>query len=191
MDRRQTVFAVVALVTLALDQATKAAVRATLAPGERHPVIPGLFDIVHARNPGAAFGMMVGDPLRFVVFAGVTIVGVVLVLDLVRRLDDTDRVVTSGLALVLAGIAGNALDRLRLQHVTDFLRFYTDDPALAAWLVRTVGMSEWPSFNVADSALVVGILLALAGVAMPGGDDGLAGEPSTPGPGSASPPDGA
>jgi signal peptidase II len=59
--------------------------------------------------------------------------------------------------LVFSGAVGNAIDRIHKQSVTDFLRVYTEHPKLKPWLVDTFGTYEWPSFNVADAAIVVGL----------------------------------
>lgn len=145
--RKAPFFALVAGATTAADLATKALVEATLNPFEARPVVDGLFNLVHARNPGAAFGILAGSPgLRVPLFIGITLLalaGIVwLYVKTERRLEGL------GLALVFGGALGNLVDRVRYGEVVDFLDVY--------W-----GTYHWPAFNVADSAIVVGAALLL------------------------------
>ena len=124
-----------------LDQATKFLVHTRFALGEGVPVIPGLFDIRYIQNTGAAFGIMEGlNPWL------VALSLVMLTLLLVFRsyfLDDRrmHRVV---LALMVAGIIGNLIDRIKFGYVIDFLYFY--------WHTH-----DFPAFNLADSSICVGV----------------------------------
>lgn len=162
MNRRNVVFATVTLLGLALDQATKLWIVANVQEGGQEiKVIPGLFSIVHRQNPGAAFGMFREWEYRHWLFIAFTAVAGVVIVDLFRRLPKTDRFMSATLGLILSGAVGNAIDRVHKQTVTDFLKVYTDIPSLQAWLVSNFGTNEWPSFNVADSALVVGVLMYL------------------------------
>lgn len=155
-------FVLVASVGLALDQATKLWIVANLHEGgEEIRVIPGLFSIVHRQNPGAAFGMFRNFEYRHLMFVAFTVVAAAVIIDLFRRLPPTDRFMSATLGLIFSGAVGNAIDRIHKQTVTDFLKVYTDIPALKTWLVANFGTNEWPSFNVADSALVVGVILYL------------------------------
>ena len=162
LSKKFNIFIIITLVSLALDQATKIWVRQAEAinPTGYIKVIPGFFDIVHRENPGAAFGLLSGLPeaLRLTIFLGFTVIAIFVILDLYRRLPKNDTFMSSTLALVLSGALGNAIDRIYQGTVTDFLRFYTDHPPLKSWLESNWPyMSEYPSFNVADSALVVGV----------------------------------
>lgn len=124
-----------------LDQVTKYAVRISFSVGESRTVLEGFFDLTYVRNSGAAWGMFGGQN------ASLTILSVVmLVVMLVFRrsfLSDTweHRV---ALGLMVGGIVGNLMDRLRLGWVTDFLDFH--------WR-----QYHWPAFNVADAAICVGV----------------------------------
>ena len=125
------------------DQLTKQWVRNSFALGESRPVIDGFFDLVYVRNTGAAWGM-----LRDHSWALVALSIVMLILMMVFRralLSDTWE---HGLAygLLIGGIVGNLLDRIRLTAVTDFLDFY-------------IGGYHWPAFNIADSAICCGVFL--------------------------------
>ncbi|HEV8267537.1 MAG TPA: signal peptidase II, partial [Thermoanaerobaculia bacterium] len=111
-------------------------------------VIPGFFDLTHVKNPGAAFSLFsqMESPFRGILLNSVAI-GVflaVLVYSLKTPVDATRLQV--GLSLVLGGAVGNLVDRFRFGSVTDFLEVY-------------VGPHHWPTFNVADSAITVGVLL--------------------------------
>ena len=158
MNRRNVIFAVVAVLGIVLDQATKAWIMANIEVGTPGiTVIPGFLSIVHAHNPGAAFGLFGTFAWRHQLFLVLTIIAVVVIVDLVRKLPPTDRLMSVSLGLIIAGAIGNVIDRLRFSYVVDFIRVYTDHPTLSRWLVDLVGTNEWPSFNVADSALVAGV----------------------------------
>jgi signal peptidase II len=162
LNRKILIFSVVCTVGVALDQATKYWVRTSEAvnsPGGI-PVIPHLFSIVHAENPGAAFGMLgnLSQEWRIAVFALFTLIATGIVIDIF---------LSTTLGLILSGALGNVIDRLvkplygMKATVTDFLRFYTDNPDWSAWLDGMFGMSEYPSFNIADANLVIGVGLFL------------------------------
>ncbi len=158
MNRRNVVFLVVTVLGVALDQLTKWWIVHNVVLGTGSiEVIPGFLDIVHAQNPGAAFGMLGDFAYRHYLFLVFTAIAGVVVLDLFRRLPPTDWFMATTLGLILSGAIGNAIDRARQQYVTDFLRVYTDHAGIAGWLRANFGTNEWPSFNVADAALVVGV----------------------------------
>jgi signal peptidase II len=112
------------------------------------PVIPGFFRIIHAENPGAAFGIFADSPSEWKV--GLLIAFSIVALLIVSLLlwKSSHRLTTTGigLSLILGGAVGNLWDRLISRRVVDFLLFY-------------VGQHQWPAFNVADSAIVVGASL--------------------------------
>lgn len=171
---RNLVFLSVTIIGLVLDQLSKAWIVANVRYAvDEIDVIPGLFSIVHARNPGAAFGALGNFANRHVVFGIFTLVALYVVFDMLRKLEPGARFVPVALGMILSGALGNAIDRARGLpfvpdslsadgKVTDFLRVYTEIPAIKNWLVANFGTYEWPSFNVADIALVVGVaMLAL------------------------------
>jgi signal peptidase II len=140
---RDVIFAGIALLIVIADQLSKWWIRANLAPGQTF-VDFGFFQIIHVQNTGAAFGIFKGFPLVFIAidFIGI-IVFVLLALVFSRRWPFLDRMwVRSGMGLILGGTIGNLVDRLRQGHVTDFLDF-----------------KLWPTFNVADSAITVGVIV--------------------------------
>ena len=132
---------------LALDMATKFGVQSSLALGESIPVIPGFFSITYAQNTGAAWSIMEGRTVFFCVVSVVALIGFSIFL---ARADKKDTLSRYATVLILAGAAGNLIDRLMFQYVRDFLDF-----CLFGY--------DFPIFNVADSALVIGVgLLILA-----------------------------
>lgn len=148
---------------LILDQVTKAAIRVGL-PIEataRRPkivVIPGFFNIVHAKNPGAAWGLFGTSEHRILFFSVVTLVAFVMILGYYRQLRVGDRLLAVALCSVFAGAAGNFADRLLYREVTDFLQFYvSQQTGLGSWLKATFRTSYWPAFNVADICINVGV----------------------------------
>ncbi len=130
-----------------LDQATKAWIQAIFAFGEKRAVIPGFFNLHHIRNTGAAWGMLAGWRALLIAFS---IAMLLLLLRWRRELFYGFRGGRLAAGLLAGGIVGNLIDRLRLGFVVDFLDFYH-------------GLWHFPAFNVADSAICIGIGLYLAG----------------------------
>ena len=132
-------FAVFALV-LALDQLTKVWVERVFALGESLPILP-VFSLTYVRNQGAAWGLFQGAQLWLAAFGALAALACCLFW---RRLFGPHRWAPPLGGLLLAGIVGNLIDRLRLGYVVDFLDFH--------W-----GASHFPCFNVADSAICVAV----------------------------------
>lgn len=160
MNRRNAVFVAVMLLGLAADQASKWWVvqNIELHRGEI-VLIPGFLSLVHAQNTGAVMGVFGDFAYRNALFALFTIIAIGVILDLVRKAEPDSWFLPATFGLLMSGALGNAVDRVMQQYVTDFIRVYTENPWLAEKLRNTVGMAEWPSFNIADSALVVGVIL--------------------------------
>jgi len=140
--------AVLAGLVVAADQITKQLVRRGLQTGDEKVLIGGFFKLVHWENTGAAWSMFTG---RNYVLA---IVGVIALLALVRSRHhfDAHRVIGQmALGLIFGGILGNLIDRLFIGHVVDFLYFYVQRRG-----DREVG---FPAFNLADSAICIGVAL--------------------------------
>ncbi len=147
-------------IVLLLDQMTKHLILQYVPLGTSIPVIPGIFDIVHTRNRGAAFGFLsdLPDSLRFPFFFTVSSVALILITVYFFSLKDDRRGIFVGLALILGGAFGNIWDRIRLGEVVDFLSFHWYD-TFVNWHLGRFWLSfklEWPAFNVADSAISVG-----------------------------------
>lgn len=135
------------LAVLALDQWTKWMIEAHLPHHAAHPVIPGFFNLTHVRNTGVAFGMFAssGGQASWVLSA-LGLLALALVAVYFAATPRDHRLLLASLALVMGGAVGNLVDRMVAGAVTDFLDVY-------------VGTHHWPSFNVADSAITVGIAL--------------------------------
>ena len=153
------VFAASLAAWLLFDQITKGITTTYFRLGEETQIIEGWLSWTHAQNTGAAFSSLDG---AYWLFLGFGFVATLVVGDLLRRLRSHDFFTAFVLAMVLSGAWGICLDRIRLGHVTDFIRVYTEHPDLAPWFVDRFGTATWPIFNIADSALLVGLTLYLA-----------------------------
>ncbi|MAY79388.1 MAG: signal peptidase II [Deltaproteobacteria bacterium] len=147
-----------AIIWLVVDQVTKIWVVNNIAYRSKGiTVIDGFFDIVHAQNSGAAMGFLNDYEHRMLVFAVFTVIALGVLAQMYREIPADDRFQSIALGLVFSGAIGNAIDRIHKQSVTDFLRVYTEHETLKPWLAENIGWTEWPSFNVADAAIVVGL----------------------------------
>ena len=147
MTPKSVYFFVCLVVSLVLDQVTKLAVVDRFHYGERMSVIPGFFDLTHVRNPGGAFSFFANGPpeQRMIFFVGTTLVAVVLLVTFFRRLGGQERLAAVALGTILGGALGNLIDRIAYQEVIDFIDIHL-------WSGYT-----WPTFNLADSFIVVGV----------------------------------
>lgn len=138
----------IALVVLCLDRATKWVVAKNIDLHESVQVIPGFFRLTHVQNSGAAFGLFADSPSQWKLALLVlfSIVALAIVSALLWRNSHSMSTTGLGLSLILGGALGNLWDRLINGRVVDFLLFY-------------IGDHQWPAFNVADSAIVVGASL--------------------------------
>ncbi len=144
-------FASLAFAVLVTDQASKYAVQKFTQPGSQRVVIPGLINLVHTTNPGIAFGLFADSdrPWRAPLLIAFSTAVMFLLAWLLATGRAGGRLAHWGLTLILGGAAGNFLDRvLRHDGVTDFIDFH----------IRNY---HWYTFNVADSAIVVGAGLVI------------------------------
>lgn len=143
-------FYLIALAVLFLDQASKLVIIRTLRLGQGFPVIPGVFDLVFVLNPGAAFGFLatLSEEVRNPLFILISVVAVILIVFYHTRYLRSNALVSVALGLILGGAAGNLIDRLRYGMVVDFLDVH-------------LGRYHWPAFNVADSAISIGVGLMI------------------------------
>ena len=138
----------IALLVVLLDRSTKWIVARNISLHDGIQVIPGFFRITHVENRGAAFGLFADSPAQWKI-AMLVLFSVVALIVVSALLWRNSHVMTStgiGLALILGGALGNLWDRVVNGRVVDFLLFY-------------IGHYQWPAFNVADSAIVVGACL--------------------------------
>jgi signal peptidase II len=138
---RAFILLLTALAILVADQVTKALVVANLAIGERVQLLGDFAQVWHAQNRGASFSLFQGWTLVFLV---VSLLSIGMVAYFHRNLRDQSPWLHVLLGVILGGTLGNFVDRLRQGYVTD-------------WLSIGIGDMRWPTFNVADSSLVVGI----------------------------------
>jgi len=138
--------AIVAGLVIFLDQITKFLILKTMPLHHSVPVISGLFSITHIHNPGGAFGFFADQhPLvRKTVFLFMSSAAAGFVLWFYHHTPSTHKWLALGLSLIFGGAIGNLTDRFRFGKVVDFLDFY-------------IGNYHWPAFNVADSAISVGV----------------------------------
>ena len=145
---KRVYYLTLAAAVIVLDIWTKWLIVRRIDLHEAIPVIPDFFQLVHVRNTGAAFGLGANTSSKLVPIllnAGAIAVFCVVVVYALRTAV-TDRLLQTGLHLILGGAIGNLLDRFRFGYVVDFLDVY-------------IGSHHWPAFNIADSAICIGIAL--------------------------------
>lgn len=144
--RRYITFLLIVAAILLVDQVTKGLVAQRFLLFEDLEIIPGFFNLTHIRNTGGAFGVLAGEAsrLRTGLFLAVSCVALGIVFYLYTRTPPGKRWLDAALAMIFGGALGNLIDRLRFGEVVDFLDFY-------------VGTLHWPAFNVADSAISIGV----------------------------------
>ena len=147
LSRNTVVLACVFISTLVADQFSKLWIIDRFHYGERQVVIPDFFNLTHVRNPGGAFSFMatMSPEFRQTFFLGTGVLAIVLLLAFFRRLEAGQTLSAVAIGSVLGGAIGNLTDRVLYGEVIDFLDF------------RLWGGYIWPTFNVADSCIVVGV----------------------------------
>lgn len=168
-----------------VDQLTKAAAQRWLAGAAPVEVVPGAFDLIYSRNPGGLFGAFgdLGAPWRTLLLTVVPLIAVGLVIWMLVTEAGDDRPTRIGLAAILGGAIGNLIDRVLRGEVIDFLDVYVSHSGMAERLVSWFGTAHWPTFNVADSAIVTGASLMLLGLLRSPGDAPETSEAAPPPPG--------
>jgi signal peptidase II len=146
MRRDYIFFIITALVVVIIDQLSKIAVAGSIRYYESIPIIDGFLNLVHVRNRGMAFGLMnrPDEQLSLYFLISATVIAIILLILWFNSLKGGSRGLIFGLSLILGGAIGNLIDRLRLKEVVDFIDFF-------------IGKYHWPAFNVADSAITVGV----------------------------------
>jgi signal peptidase II len=133
-------------IVLILDQCTKHFVDTHIRRHEIITIIPGFFNLTNVRNPGAAFGILsdMHGTWRSLFFISVTLTALIVIAVLIRKTHE--RLLVFAFSLIAGGAIGNVIDRVRYGEVVDFIQWY-------------VKSYYWPSFNVADSAISIGVAL--------------------------------
>ncbi len=136
---------------VALDQITKAVIKSSVQKYEAIPVIKGFFNIVFVENPGGAFGLFADQSVfvRQFVFLFLSSIIAIFVLWFYKKISKEYYFLSCGVAMIFGGATGNLIDRFRFEgKVVDFLDFY-------------IKSYHWPAFNVADSAINIGMFILL------------------------------
>jgi signal peptidase II len=148
LKNKYLMLAVVTGLVVLADQITKALIYTYLPYHQSITVVPGFFDITHIHNPGGAFGLMatMSTTARTIVFLLASSLAVGLIFYFYIKTPASYAFLAVGFALIFGGAVGNLIDRVRLGIVIDFLDVY-------------IGDYHWPAFNIADSAITVGIII--------------------------------
>jgi len=146
MRPRYTLFAVLTIVGLLLDQATKLYIDRSMRLFDSIPVLTDFFHITYVRNRGAAFSFLSEASWRLPFFIAISLVASIAILVAFHKLRDDQKLAQVSLAMIFSGAIGNLVDRVRLGEVIDFLDVH--------WYRH-----HWPAFNVADSLICVGVFL--------------------------------
>jgi signal peptidase II len=143
-------FSYIILVVLILlaDRVSKSAIASQFDLGQPAPVVDGVFNITYVQNTGVAFGILssFSSPVKVLFLCLVAAIAAIVVIIYSLRNDARNRLLQGALALVLAGALGNLYDRMRYGYVIDFLEFHARG-------------YYWPSFNVADTSISIGVVL--------------------------------
>jgi len=140
------IFTIVAGTGLLLDQATKFYIDHSMALYSSIPVIDSVFSITYVRNPGAAFGIFAESGFRIPFLVGVSLIALIAIIVAVCKSSGNQKGTVVALSFIFGGAAGNLIDRIRLGEVIDFLDVYWKN-------------FHWPAFNLADSAICLGVFL--------------------------------
>ncbi len=151
MKLKYLILAAIAGAVITIDQATKMYVHTHFGLHESIEVIQGFFNLTYVRNYGAAFGFLADSHQTFreIFFLSMPPVALLVILAILRGVLETDRWQIVSLSLVFGGAIGNYIDRIRFRYVIDFLDFHIQKKY------------TWPAFNIADSAIVVGVSVLL------------------------------
>lgn len=141
-------FFMIVVAVVCIDQATKVWIMGNFVLYESRVIIPDLFNLTYLTNNGAAFSILAGQPAlwRQVFFIGAACAALVFIWIAQRTYGRRSGLYVVALALIAGGAIGNLIDRVRLGFVVDFLDVY-------------IGRYHWPAFNVADSAITIGVTL--------------------------------
>jgi len=148
IENKYTKLAFIAGTIIVLDLITKSLILKNLPLYNTISVIPGFFNITHIQNPGGAFGFMAnqGPGIRSFLFLFVSAIAIGVIFYFYKTTPAKDKWLTTAISLIFGGAIGNLIDRIRFGQVVDFLDFYIQN-------------LHWPSFNVADSAITIGITI--------------------------------
>jgi len=140
----------VSLIIVVLDQVTKWLVLVNIPMYHSIPIVDNFFSLRHIHNPGGAFGFMANQSqlIRQILFHGVSLISLGVIVYFYHQAPKEYPFLLISLSLIFGGAIGNLIDRFRMGEVVDFLDFY-------------IGSYHWPAFNVADSAVSVGVTVLM------------------------------
>lgn len=149
MGRKYMILIVVSLFLVALDQLVKIYIHSHFDLHETVRVIDGYFNLTYVRNLGAAFGIFRDshESFRQIFFLSIPPIAVGIIIYFIYGLPEEDLLQIFALSMISGGAIGNYIDRIRYGYVIDFLDFHYKD------------IYSWPAFNIADSAIVIGVIL--------------------------------
>ena len=142
------VFILTATISLLLDQWSKIYIDNHFELSQSKRIITNFFHLTYVRNPGAAFGILAENAIRVPFFITVSAIAILAILWYVRRISSEKQWQVFALGLIFSGASGNLIDRIRFGEVIDFLDVH--------WYNY-----HWPAFNIADSAICVGVGIML------------------------------
>jgi signal peptidase II len=147
VPRRFTILTVVTATIVVLDQVTKSYIAHMMHLHQSIPIIPGYFNLTYIRNPGAAFGIFASSSsgFRMIFFVTTSLFALGLLAMIFLRLQPDDWWGQLTFSSIFGGAIGNLIDRLQFGEVIDFLDFY-------------INGYHWPAFNVADTAICLGVI---------------------------------
>ncbi len=162
MTRKYKILLTITSLTFVLDQVVKYWIRSAI-PLRGRPIVilPGLFQLVHAENTAAAWGILRNFEHRMPLLIVATVAAFAFIVYYYIKIPQDQPVVAYAMSFILGGAAGNFVDRVRFQSVTDYLDFYVGYDPLKGWLRALFRSNHWPSFNIADIAIVVGLILVM------------------------------
>jgi signal peptidase II len=146
--KKYRLFALTAAISLILDQLSKIYIDNNFALSQSKRVVTNFFHITYVRNPGAAFGILSDSAIRLPFFIGISLIATLGIFWYIRKVSHEKHWQHLSLGLILSGALGNLIDRLRLGEVIDFIDVH--------WYNY-----HWPAFNLADSAICVGVGIML------------------------------
>ncbi|MBI4041634.1 MAG: signal peptidase II [Deltaproteobacteria bacterium] len=151
MKRKYIILICLAGLVIVVDQMTKLYISHQFELHQTLQVIPNFLNLTYVRNTGAAFGLLAKAPdsFRIPFFIIVPLIALTIIVLIFKKTKETELLMVTALSLVLGGAIGNFIDRLRFDYVIDFVDVH--------WFHRY----HWPAFNVADSSIVIGVLLLI------------------------------
>ncbi len=151
IDKKYLILLTIAGLIVSIDQASKLYIHSYFSYGESITVLKGFFNLTYVRNPGAAFGFLSTSPetFRHAFFLSIPPIALAFIIYILRSVPNSDIIQIVALSGIFGGAIGNYIDRIRFRYVIDFLDFHIKNKYV------------WPAFNVADSAIVCGVIVLL------------------------------